>query len=131
MSPKKTTPLRLITAHGATLPPVQWYKRFYIPGLMSSRPSPFSNRIRTTKYTILNFIPKNLWEQFHRWANIFFLLVALLNFIPEIEAVGKEVALIPLLFVLVVIGIKDIFEDYRRFKSDKLVNTKLCRVYDR
>lgn len=25
-----------------------------------------NNRIRTTKYTLLNFLPKNLFEQFHR-----------------------------------------------------------------
>lgn len=25
-----------------------------------------NNKIRTTKYTLLNFIPRNLFEQFHR-----------------------------------------------------------------
>ena len=26
-----------------------------------------NNRIRTTKYTLLNFVPRNLFEQFHRY----------------------------------------------------------------
>lgn len=123
--------LRRITASEVVLPTVQWYRRLYIPLLMSRRPSPLSNAVHTTKYTILNFLPKNLWEQFHRWANIYFLLIALLNFIPAVEAVGKEVAFVPLLSILSVTIAKDIFEDYRRFKSDGEVNKKLCQVYDR
>lgn len=126
-----TNYLRRISASTVVLPPVKWYKRLYIPGLVVNRPSPFSNAIHTTKYTVLNFLPKNLFEQFHRWANIYFLFIALLNFVPAVEAVGKEVAFIPLLVILSVTIVKDIFEDYRRWKSDRVVNGRLCSVYDR
>lgn len=122
---------RRISAITAVLPTVKWYKRLYIPGLVVNRPSSFSNAIRTTKYTIINFLPKNLFEQFHRFANIYFLFIAVLNFVPAVEAVGKEVAFIPLLVILIVTMTKDIFEDYRRWKSDKTVNRRLCKVYDR
>ena len=37
------------------------------------------NKIRTTKYTPLNFIPKNLWFQFHNIANDYFLFLIILN----------------------------------------------------
>lgn len=37
------------------------------------------NKIRTSKYTPLSFIPKNLWLQFHTIANIYFLFVIILN----------------------------------------------------
>ena len=37
------------------------------------------NKIRTAKYTPLSFVPKNLWFQFHNIANIYFLLVVILN----------------------------------------------------
>ncbi len=121
---------RVINASGALLPPQPWYKKIKIPGILSSKPSPFSNKIRTTKYTIFNFIFKNLWEQFHRWANIYFLFIVILNFIPQVEAVGKEVAYLPLLTVLVAIALKDLLEDYRRFRSDREVNGRLCAVYD-
>lgn len=30
-----------------------------------------NNRIRTTKYTLLNFVPRNLFEQFHRYCYLF------------------------------------------------------------
>jgi phospholipid-translocating ATPase len=41
-----------------------------------------TNRIRTTKYTLLSFIPRNLFEQFHRFANLYFLFIVLLNWVP-------------------------------------------------
>lgn len=43
---------------------------------------------------------------------------------------GKPVMLMPLAFVILVSMIKDIFEDYKRHKSDKLENYKLVDVYD-
>jgi len=91
---------------------------------------PRSNAIRTTKYTIFTFFPKNLFEQFHRFANWYFLLIIVLNFIPQIQAFGKEVSMIPLLFVLTVTAVKDAFEDLRRFRSDREVNNRQVMVYD-
>ncbi|KAL5280993.1 ATP10B family protein [Megaselia abdita] len=88
------------------------------------------NKIRTTKYTLLSFIPKNLLEQFHRVANLYFIFIVLLNWIPTINAFGKEVTMIPVLFVLGVTAIKDLFEDRRRRSSDKRLNNTTCRVYD-
>ncbi|XP_020799280.1 probable phospholipid-transporting ATPase VA isoform X1 [Drosophila serrata] len=88
------------------------------------------NKIRTTKYTLLSFIPKNLLEQFHRVANLYFIFIVLLNWVPKINAFGKEVAMIPVLFVLGVTAVKDLFEDRRRRASDKRINNTTCRVYD-
>ncbi|XP_036212625.1 phospholipid-transporting ATPase VD isoform X1 [Bactrocera oleae] len=88
------------------------------------------NKIRTTKYTLLSFIPKNLLEQFHRVANLYFIFIVLLNWFPAINAFGKEVAMIPVLFVLGVTAVKDLFEDRRRRSSDKRINNTTCRVYD-
>ena len=90
-----------------------------------------SNKIRTTKYTFLSFLPKNLLEQFHRIANLYFLFIVLLNWYPAIRAFGKEIAIIPIGFVLGVTAIKDLFEDRRRHDSDKRINNTLCRVYNR
>lgn len=51
-----------------------------------------SNRIRTTRYNILTFIPKNLFEQFHRVANIYFAILIALNWVPVINAISKTVS---------------------------------------
>nr|XP_012136582.1 PREDICTED: probable phospholipid-transporting ATPase VA isoform X2 [Megachile rotundata] len=88
-----------------------------------------NNRVRTTKYTTLSFLPRNLLEQFHRVANIYFVFIVLLNWVPAINAFGKEVAMIPVIFVLGVTALKDYFEDRRRLASDRRVNNSTCRVY--
>lgn len=87
------------------------------------------NKIRTTKYTLLTFLPKNLIEQFHRVANLYFIFIQFLNWVPELNVFGKEIAMFPLLFVLGVTAIKDLFEDRRRYASDKRINNSTCRVY--
>lgn len=37
------------------------------------------NKIRTSKYTALSFVPKNLWLQFHNIANVYFLFTIILS----------------------------------------------------
>ncbi|XP_076870818.1 phospholipid-transporting ATPase VA [Brachyhypopomus gauderio] len=90
-----------------------------------------NNKIKTTKYTLLSFIPKNLFEQFHRFANVYFVFIALLNFVPVVNAFQPELALAPVVFILSVTAIKDLWEDYRRHRSDKEINHMDCLVYSR
>lgn len=90
-----------------------------------------NNRVRTTKYTLLSFLPRNLLEQFHRVANLYFIFIVLLNWFPAINAFGKEISMIPVLFVLGVTAVKDLFEDRRRHASDKRINNSTCRIYNR
>ncbi|XP_074547885.1 phospholipid-transporting ATPase VD [Halichoeres trimaculatus] len=87
------------------------------------------NAIRTTKYSLLTFLPMNLFQQFHRAANLYFLFLALLNWVPVVEAFQKEITMIPLVVVLIVIAIKDALEDYRRYLFDKKVNNNVVRVF--
>ncbi|KAM4707973.1 phospholipid-transporting ATPase VD [Discoglossus pictus] len=90
-----------------------------------------NNRIRTTKYTLMNFIPRNIFEQFHRAANVYFLFLVVLNWVPLVEAFQKEITMLPLLAVLTIIAIKDGLEDYRKYKLDKVINNILTHVYCR
>lgn len=90
-----------------------------------------NNKIKTTKYTLLSFIPKNLFEQFHRFANVYFVFIALLNFVPVVNAFQPVLALAPVLFILSVTAIKDLWEDYRRHRSDQEINHMDCLVYCR
>ncbi|XP_036429795.1 LOW QUALITY PROTEIN: probable phospholipid-transporting ATPase VD [Colossoma macropomum] len=89
------------------------------------------NKIRTTKYTFLSFIPKNLFEQLHRFSNFYFLFLAALNFVPIVNAFQPEIAVIPIVLVMSVTAVKDLWEDQRRRKSDRQVNNLLCDTYDR
>nr|XP_025043214.1 probable phospholipid-transporting ATPase VD isoform X2 [Pelodiscus sinensis] len=90
-----------------------------------------NNRIRTTKYTLFNFIPRNLFEQFHRAANLYFLFLVVLNWVPLVEAFQKEITMLPLVAVLTIIAVKDGLEDYSKYKLDKQINNLLTKVYSR
>ncbi|XP_006861984.1 PREDICTED: probable phospholipid-transporting ATPase VA [Chrysochloris asiatica] len=89
------------------------------------------NRLKTTKYTLLSFLPKNLFEQFHRLANVYFVFIALLNFVPAVNAFQPGLALAPVLFILAVTAFKDLWEDYSRHLSDHEINHLGCLVYSR
>ncbi|XP_026577882.1 probable phospholipid-transporting ATPase VD [Pseudonaja textilis] len=90
-----------------------------------------NNKIRTNKYRLWSFIPRNLFEQFHRVANLYFLFIALLNWVPAVEAFRKEITMIPLCVVLTIIAVKDGLEDYTKYKLDKKINNFLTRAYCR
>uniref|UniRef100_A0A8D2QEN5 Phospholipid-transporting ATPase n=1 Tax=Zonotrichia albicollis TaxID=44394 RepID=A0A8D2QEN5_ZONAL len=90
-----------------------------------------TNEIKTTKYTIITFLPKNIYEQFHRFANIYFVFIALLNFVPVVNAFQPEVSVIPICAIMVITAIKDAWEDFRRYKLDKEINHMGCYIYSR
>ncbi|POI33158.1 hypothetical protein CIB84_003089 [Bambusicola thoracicus] len=89
------------------------------------------NRIQTTKYTWLTFLPKNLFEQFHRLANLYFLFLVVLNWFPQMEVFHREITMIPLIVVLLASMIKDAIEDYKKYQFDKMINSSKSRVYDK
>lgn len=130
LSQKDMSMYRRISATNVHIPSnLKWYERPLL--FLRLVQSPYSNVVHTTKYSLLTFIPKNLFEQFHRFANLYFLLILILSYIPAIQAFGAEVAWIPLSTVLGVTAFKDLFEDYRRYRSDKELNHRRCAVYSK
>ena len=95
-----------------------------------------ANLIRTTKYTWYSFIPCNLWEQFRRRANIWFLLVSLLQIAPLVVTIMPESPMpwsstvMPWMLVLFVTMMKDLSEHVMRLRHDKRTNGQLCYVLD-
>ena len=77
--------------------------------------SPFpTNFIRTTKYSLVSFLPKSLMTQFYRYANIYFLIIAVLQCFPDISPLHPFSAITPLVFVLSLSLLRDGYEDYTR-----------------
>lgn len=73
---------------------------------------PFPNNVvKTTKYTIISFPFKFLFQQFTMVTNIYFLAIMIICCIPSISTVTPITSIIPLVFVLVVAGVKEIYED--------------------
>ncbi|RNA39590.1 putative phospholipid-transporting ATPase IF, partial [Brachionus plicatilis] len=93
------------------------------------KPCPYSsNRVCTSKYTLLNFLPKNLYEQFRRIANFYFLLNIILMFLLPDPPKNPYTSMIPLLIVITFTAIKQAYEDFLRHKSDSRINKIKVRV---
>ena len=73
----------------------------------------------------------NLFTQFKKLANVYFLIIAGMQCVQAISITGGQpVQLLPLVFVICVSMVKDAFEDYKRAQSDKEENTTTTLVYD-
>jgi len=88
-----------------------------------------NNSISTGKYTIITFLPKFLYEQFRKYANIFFLTIGLLQQIPGISPTGRYVTLVPFLIILAITAIKEIVEDFKRHLEDRKINDSKVKAF--
>lgn len=91
------------------------------------------NIIVTTRYTMLSFFPKSLFEQFRRLANVYFLVlgcIAAIGMATEYYDTAVEPAglLIPLTIVVLISVAKDGIEDTKRNKADNRTNSRATRV---
>ncbi|XP_076683090.1 phospholipid-transporting ATPase IF isoform X2 [Andrena cerasifolii] len=86
-----------------------------------------SNRIVSKKYTVWNFLPRNLFEQFRRIANFYFLITALISLLTE-SPISPLTSVLPLCFVILVTACKQGYEDYLRHVLDQRVNRTLITV---
>uniref|UniRef100_A0A8C5HWM0 Phospholipid-transporting ATPase n=1 Tax=Gouania willdenowi TaxID=441366 RepID=A0A8C5HWM0_GOUWI len=99
----------------------------------NDRPFNFSyhyanNAIKTSKYNIFTFLPLNLFEQFRRLANAYFLFLFCLQLIPQISSLSWFTTMVPLILVLAITAVKDASDDINRHNSDKQVNNRKVEV---
>lgn len=83
-----------------------------------------NNYIKTSKYSVLTFLPLNLFEQFQRLANFYFLCLLVLQMIPAISSLTPITTAIPLIGVLMLTAVKDAYDDFQRHSSDSQVNNR-------
>lgn len=91
-----------------------------------------NNQISTTKYTLYSFLFVNLYEQFSKIANLYFLFLACLQMVKIVSIThGIPTILPPLAFIVTLTMIKDVYEDYKRYKSDQEENDKVSQILSR
>ncbi|XP_018795584.1 PREDICTED: probable phospholipid-transporting ATPase IF isoform X2 [Bactrocera latifrons] len=79
------------------------------------------NRIKSTKYTLITFLPQNLLEQFQRIANFYFLIMTIISLLID-SPVSPLTSLLPLVFVIALTAAKQGYEDFLRYRTDNVVN---------
>ncbi|KAJ3613848.1 hypothetical protein NHX12_020093, partial [Muraenolepis orangiensis] len=87
-----------------------------------------NNLVCTAKYNALTFLPRFLFSQFRRAANTFFLVIAVLQQIPDVSPTGRWTTLVPLVLILLVAAVKEIIEDMKRHRADHVINRKETKV---
>ncbi|KAM1123095.1 hypothetical protein ACFX13_004612 [Malus domestica] len=99
------------------------------PELHKAKPYKYpKNYVSTTKYNIMTFLPKALFEQFRRVANLYFLLAAVLS-VTSLAPFQPISLIAPLVFVVGVSMIKEAVEDWHRFLQDLNVNSRTVKVH--
>ncbi|KAK0903705.1 aminophospholipid translocase [Friedmanniomyces endolithicus] len=86
------------------------------------------NHVSTAKYNAATFLPKFLFEQFSKYANLFFLFTAILQQIPNISPTNRYTTIVPLGIVLLVSAGKEVIEDNRRKSQDRQLNRSPAKV---
>ena len=81
-----------------------------------------SNSISTSKYNAVTFLPKGLYEQFRRVANLYFLSVATVSCFESISPIKPYTMWVPLVFIITLSMTKEAVEDYKRHKQDNEQN---------
>ena len=90
-----------------------------------------NNSIHTAKYNVISFFPKFLFEQFRKYANVFFLIIVLLQQIENVSPTGRYTTAVPFIMILLVSASKEIFEDIKRHRADRKVNHTKTRVLNK
>lgn len=91
------------------------------PSLKDKYPS---NVIRNQKYNVITFLPVVLFNQFKFFLNLYFLLMAMSQFVPELQVGQIYTYWAPLGFVLGVTLLREAVDDFLRYKRDKAINSQ-------
>jgi len=86
------------------------------------------NGIKTSKYNPVTFFPIFLFEMFSRAAYLYFLIQAGLAWWSTVSPYGGFGSTAALVFVLVVAGIKAVYEDVKRHHEDNETNKSIAHV---
>ncbi|OUM68577.1 hypothetical protein PIROE2DRAFT_53189 [Piromyces sp. E2] len=88
-----------------------------------------NNKVRTARYTIANFLPKQIAAQFSKLANVYFLFVSVLQLIPNLSPTGRYTTVIPLCIFVALAMLREAYDDYYRHKQDSIENNSDAKKF--
>lgn len=88
------------------------------------------NQVFTTRFTpLITWLPKSLFVQFQRAANIYFFFICVLVCFPWSPTMWQS-TVNPFVLVLLWTALKDLYEDRRRKRDDDAENFRKCTRYN-
>lgn len=88
-----------------------------------------NNSIRSSRYSLWSFFPRQFIAQFSKLANFYFLIISILQMIPGLSTTGTFTTLVPLMIFVGISMAKEGFDDIRRYRLDKEENNRLAYVF--
>lgn len=89
-----------------------------------------SNTILSCRYNLWNFLPRQLVAQFSKVANFYFLVVSIFQMIPGLSTTGTYTTIVPVIIFVTISMFKEGYDDYRRYRLDKVENNRQVSVLD-
>lgn len=86
------------------------------------------NVVTSSRYNVYTFFPRQLYAQFSKLANCYFMIVAILQMIPGWSTTGSYTTIIPLCIFIAISMAREAYDDYRRHNLDKDENLKKTRI---
>ena len=75
-------------------------------------------------YSVFTFFPLIIYNQFKHFLNLYFLIIALLQLVPALRVGQLSGYFSPVIVILIVSCIKELFDEIRRRKKDREVNNE-------
>ena len=82
-----------------------------------------TNERNNQKYSLYTFLFKFLYEQFSNFSNLYFLLLAVSQFVPALQVGFKISYIAPLFFIISFALVAEIKDEFERIRKDKAANT--------
>ncbi|GAV51759.1 hypothetical protein ZYGR_0AF02300 [Zygosaccharomyces rouxii] len=86
------------------------------------------NEITSSRYTICSFLPRQIYAQFSKLANVYFFLVAILQMVPGWSTTGSYTTIVPLCVFMGISMAREAFDDFRRHRLDREENDRTVKV---
>jgi len=86
------------------------------------------NTILSSRYSLYSFLPRQLFAQFSKLANFYFLCVSILQMIPGLSTTGTYTTIVPLFFFVTISMAKEGYDDLRRYRLDKAENNRTASI---
>ncbi|KAH9819407.1 putative phospholipid-transporting ATPase DNF3 [Teratosphaeria destructans] len=90
-----------------------------------------SNTIRSSRYTLWDFLPKQLLFQATRLSNFYFICIGVPQTIPGLSTTGNYSTILPLCFFILLTVVKEGYDDFKRHRMDKVENRQPATVLRR
>ncbi|KAM0680583.1 hypothetical protein GINT2_001271 [Glugoides intestinalis] len=90
----------------------------------------YTNKIITSKYTLLTFLPLNFFHQVSKASTFFFFITLILLCIPKISPFEPYTYILAFVIIVGISMIKDAMEDYKRHKDDEKINKTIVKTVE-